>query len=132
MQPKLISPKPWPTTLSYSRPIAIGAGCASNKNRLPAAVGDFTEAITLNPHLPMAYVYRGSALQKLGDLKGAVRGLQRRHCLRRTPGLPYCYRSAAYQSQGDRERAIADLETASARLVAQGDHHILSSSPAAV
>ena len=35
----------------------------------------------------MAYVYRGSALQKLGDLKGGSARLQRRHCLRRTPGF---------------------------------------------
>jgi tetratricopeptide (TPR) repeat protein len=97
------------------------------QNRLPAAVGDFTEAITLNPHLPMAYVYRGSALQKLGDLKGALRDYSDAIACGEPLALPYCYRSAAYQSQGDRERAIADLETASARLVAQGDHHILSS-----
>ena len=97
------------------------------QSRLPAAVDDFTEAIAIKPHLPMAYVYRGSALQKLGDLKGAVRDYSDAIACGEPLALPYCYRSAAYQSQGDRERAIADLEIASARLQAQGDHHTLSS-----
>ena len=88
---------------------------------------DFTEAIALKPHLPMAYVYRGSALQKLGDLKGAVRDYSDAIACGEPIALPYFYRSAAYQSQGDRERAIADLELASARLEAQGDHQVLSS-----
>lgn len=97
------------------------------QHRFPAAVDDFTEAIALKPHLPMAYVYRGSALQKLGDLKGAVRDYSDAIACGEPIALPYFYRSAAYQSQGDRERAIADLELASARLEAQGDHQVLSS-----
>lgn len=97
------------------------------QHRFPAAVDDFTAAIALKPHLPMAYVYRGSALQKLGDLKGAVRDYSDAIACGEPIALPYFYRSAVYQSQGDRARAIADLELASARLEAQGDHHILSS-----
>ncbi|HSM80762.1 MAG TPA: hypothetical protein VLS96_03700, partial [Nodosilinea sp.] len=88
---------------------------------------DFTQAIALKPHLPMAYVYRGSALQKLGDLKGAVRDYSDAIACGDPIALPYCYRSAAYQSQGDQQRAIADLERASAYLEAQGDHQGLTS-----
>jgi tetratricopeptide (TPR) repeat protein len=77
-----------------------------------AAIGELSEAIRLNPHLPAAYINRGAAYCQLEKWDEALADLE--HGLRLAPALAdgYAWRSMVWQYQGDFERALRDLDEA--------------------
>ena len=76
------------------------------------AIGDFTEAIRLNPKLASAYNNRGLAYRKKSDLPRAVEDYSQAIALNPLYALAYNNRGYAYETLGRKDEAVSDFQRA--------------------
>ncbi|MFW6173923.1 MAG: tetratricopeptide repeat protein [Elusimicrobiota bacterium] len=77
-----------------------------NAGKYEEAIGKFTEAITEDPENPIFYYYRGTALEKNGDLDKAMEDYQRSIELKPDFILPIANIGKVYAKKRDFEKAI--------------------------
>jgi tetratricopeptide (TPR) repeat protein len=99
---------------SERRTALIGRGVArGNLGQFEAAVGDFTSAISLDPHLSDAYFDRALVESDIGSYRAALADLGAVASVADSyPGY-YYYRGYVHFENDDFDEAIADLTTAS-------------------
>ncbi|MGI8966816.1 MAG: tetratricopeptide repeat protein [Limisphaerales bacterium] len=91
-------------TTSYDRGVAHIA-----KQEWKKAVGDFSEAIRLNPTNALAYEYRGGAYFANGSWDKAISDFTRVIQLVSTNDRAYFNRGSTYRSAGQFDKAMADI-----------------------
>ncbi len=101
----------------YHIPVGLhsaASGCSETAyhSAMAAAIEDYNTAIALNPKLAEAYVNRGTALWKKGEIAIAIAEYSTAIMLK--PDCPEAYinRGIVYDSKGELERAIADYNRA--------------------
>ncbi|MEP6515954.1 TerD family protein [Microcoleus vaginatus FACHB-2002] len=82
------------------------------KGDVPGAIANFTQALTLNPNIPQAYLGLGIATAKQGNKQQAIYNYDR--ALQFNPNLAEAYfgRGQAYYELGKKQQAIGDYEQA--------------------
>ncbi|MEG4914886.1 TerD family protein [Microcoleus sp. B7-D4] len=82
------------------------------KGDVPGAIANFTQALTLNPNIPQAYLGLGIATSKQGNKQQAIYNYER--ALQFNPNLAEAYfgRAQAYYELGNKQQAIGDYEQA--------------------
>ncbi|MEG4396413.1 TerD family protein [Microcoleus sp. BROC3] len=82
------------------------------KGDVPGAIANFTQALTLNPNIPQAYLGLGIATSKQGNKQQAIYNYDR--ALQFNPNLAEAYfgRGQAYYELGNKQKAIGDYEQA--------------------
>ncbi|MDP8934282.1 MAG: TerD family protein [Cyanobacteriota bacterium] len=82
------------------------------KGDVPGAIANFTQALTLNPNIPQAYLGLGIATAKQGNKLQAIYNYDR--ALQFNPNLAEAYfgRGQAYYELGNKQKAIGDYEQA--------------------
>ena len=76
------------------------------------AIGDFTEAIRLDPNYTHAYTDRGAAYSKKGDYAKAISDFSEAIRLDSNFALAYYNRGLAYANKGNYDKAISDYTEA--------------------
>ncbi|MEG4105766.1 TerD family protein [Microcoleus sp. S13_C5] len=79
---------------------------------VPGAIANFTQALTLNPNIPQAYLGLGIATSKQGNKQQAIYNYDR--ALQFNPNLAEAYfgRGQVYYELGNKQKAIGDYEQA--------------------
>ena len=94
---------------------SVGVRDTSGRDRPDAegAIGDFDEAVRLEPANAVAYTNRGTARRDMGDVEGAIGDFD--EAIRLEPGNVFAYtnRGTARRDMGDVEGAIEDFDEAS-------------------
>ncbi|MBD2775755.1 serine protease [Iningainema tapete] len=105
-----------PNTQVVTKPLAsdfyIQGGDKYLKGDFKGAIGDYTEALHLNPNYAEAYLDRGRTRYESGDKQGAISDFNQ--ALRINPNLAIAYNNrgiTSYES-GDKQGAIADYNQA--------------------
>ena len=80
----------------------------SSENDIDDVIATFDQALARDPHNSSAWLNRGLARQRKGDLNGALDDLS--HAIRLAPDAPAGYRARARleRQRGDTSRALAD------------------------
>jgi tetratricopeptide (TPR) repeat protein len=82
------------------------------KGNYDSAIGDFSEAISLNPAYADAYFHRGRAYQAKGEYDSAIADFDQAIQIDAKDPEAYNCRGEAYRDKGDYQRAIADFDRA--------------------
>ena len=96
-------------------------GIAINLGDKAGAIKHYTQAITINPQLAIAYYNRGLAKYESGDKAGAIADYTQAITINPQYAKAYYNRGLAKSESGDKAGAIKDLETAKQLFQQQGD-----------
>lgn len=81
----------------------------ADKKDYDRAIGDFNDAIRINPNLAMAYNNRGSAVQSKGDFDRAIADYSEAIGIDPNYAVAYSNRGNLFEAKRRREEAIADF-----------------------
>ena len=93
-------------------PAPSGCGETAYQTAIAAAIEDYNTAIMLNPKLAAAYVNRGTACCKNGEIDAALAEYSTAITLKPDCTAGYVNRGILYDRKGERARAIADYHRA--------------------
>ena len=84
------------------------------------AVGDFSQALDLNPRANKVWTNRGLSRIAIGDRQGAIDDLNQSLALDPTDAVAFATRGDLLINQGDRRAGIQDLQTGARLFREQG------------
>jgi len=99
------------------------------QGRLEEAIGEYDEAIRLDPQYALAYTNRGAAYAYLGEYQEAIADFTRAIEINPEGALAYYNRGFAHKLLGEKAQAIADFEkvitlTADPQLIEMAEQYI--------